>query len=318
MGGHYPTVEDRTLKGRTNSDHRRHTNFIRESGTIHRKMHVFISYSHKDKSWLQRLQVHLRPLEREAQIEVWADTRIKPGEKWIQEIEGAIASANIAVLLVSADFLASEFIASNELPRLLRAAQQRACTIIPIIVSPCRFQEIKSLEVFQAVNPPSAPLNSMNKSRSEAVLVKVADTIHALASEPVGASERPQTPSEFAGSPEIEALIGDIKIAEWNKAMRAALKVVSMTDAEGKNALFESLLDYQDCPTEDDRFWGAIQTIECTLRLAPQLINHSHLSRMAAHQNFSVRSPRGLDLHGHGTLGSGSRSARYFAQAIRL
>ena len=47
---------------------------------------IFISYSHKDKKWLERLQVHLKPLEREGLFERWDDTMINAGEKWRDEI----------------------------------------------------------------------------------------------------------------------------------------------------------------------------------------------------------------------------------------
>ena len=58
---------------------------------------VFISYSHKDIEWLERLQVHLKPLEREGKIERWDDTLIESGEKWKETIRNAITSAKVAV-----------------------------------------------------------------------------------------------------------------------------------------------------------------------------------------------------------------------------
>ena len=66
-----------------------------------------------------------------------------------------------AVLLVSADFLASDFIADNELPPLLVAAENEGVIILPVIVSPCLFTNVPALARFQAVNLPSKPLSAL-------------------------------------------------------------------------------------------------------------------------------------------------------------
>ncbi len=124
---------------------------------------LFISYSHADTEWLERLQVHLKPLEREGRLERWDDTRIAPGEKWHQAIRDAIASAKVAVLLVSADFLASDFIATDELPPLLTAAEQDGAVVLPLILSPSWFERMPRLAQFQSVNPPSKPLIGLTR-----------------------------------------------------------------------------------------------------------------------------------------------------------
>ena len=138
---------------------------------------VFISYSHQDHEWLKRLRVHLRPLEREYDVEIWDDSRIAAGAKWRDEIARTIETTKVAVLLVSADFLGSDFIASDELPPLLKAAEEEGALILPVILSPSRFSKTKTLADFQAVNPPSKPLIDMPKGEQEAVFVKVAEII---------------------------------------------------------------------------------------------------------------------------------------------
>lgn len=140
---------------------------------------VFVSYSHADKTWLRRLQVHLKPLERLGSISLWDDTRLKPGSHWQREIEQELDQARVAVLLISADFLASDFITTNELPRLLAAAETRGTLILPIIVSPCRFGQTPSLSRFQAINAPSHPLVRMGRAGREEAFVAVADRIEA-------------------------------------------------------------------------------------------------------------------------------------------
>src|SRR3954470_17624379 len=76
---------------------------------------VFISYSHADRTWLERLKWHLKPLVREGRLDCWDDTRIRPGDDWKREIRTALEKAQVAVLLISARFFASDFIDKNEL-----------------------------------------------------------------------------------------------------------------------------------------------------------------------------------------------------------
>ena len=137
---------------------------------------VFVSYSHADAKWLTGMRTHLKPLERRGVIALWDDTKIKPGTHWREEIQSALESAKVAVLLVSADFLASDFIATNELPPLLNAAKERGTLILALIVRPCRFEKTE-LAQFQSVNPPSKPLSTLPSSRREEWYVKLSGII---------------------------------------------------------------------------------------------------------------------------------------------
>ena len=137
---------------------------------------VFISYSHKDKKWLERLQVMLAPLKRKAKIKVWADTQIDPGKKWKDEIKQALTSAKVAVLLVSPDFLASEFIHENELPPLLAAAEKEGLTILWVLVSDCSYQWT-AIADYQAAYNPDKPLDLLRPAQRNSALVKIVGSI---------------------------------------------------------------------------------------------------------------------------------------------
>jgi hypothetical protein len=138
---------------------------------------IFISYSHKDTRWVDRLQVHLRPMERDGLIRGWDDRLIMPGRNWRQEIASAIEVAKIAILMISADFLASEFISHNELPPLLQAARNRGTHILPMLVKPSQFLRTPVLSTFQALNSPSRTLIAMRSAEREELFVDVSDRI---------------------------------------------------------------------------------------------------------------------------------------------
>lgn len=148
-----------------------------------KRIRVFVSYSHNDQEWLERLKVHLKPLAKDYEIDVWEDTKIKPGSKWREEISKAVSSANVAVLLISADFLASEFISNNELPPLLKAAEEEGAIILPVIISPSLFTYSIDLAQFQAINDPSKPVIMMSKGEQERVFLKIAEVIYQNAQE---------------------------------------------------------------------------------------------------------------------------------------
>jgi adenylate cyclase len=139
---------------------------------------VFVSYSHQDLEWLAMLRKHLSPYVHAGSLTVWDDTRIGVGDSWKESIVQALRAARVAVLLVSPDFLASDFIRKNELPPLLNAARARGLKIIwlPIVASSYKETPIGGL---QAALSPEKPLDSMPHSEQHQAMVEVCKLIKA-------------------------------------------------------------------------------------------------------------------------------------------
>ncbi|MCP4694489.1 MAG: toll/interleukin-1 receptor domain-containing protein, partial [Desulfobacterales bacterium] len=98
---------------------------------------IFISYSHGDEIWKDRLRLHLGGLEKAGRVSVWHDRMIDPGGKWFPEINKAMESAAAAVCLISAAFLDSDFCMKEEIPYLLERHEKVGMVIFPILVRPC-------------------------------------------------------------------------------------------------------------------------------------------------------------------------------------
>jgi hypothetical protein len=137
---------------------------------------IFFSYSHDDKKWLEQIKLALAPATRSGLISEWDDTQIQPGAKWREEIQAALASAKVAVLLVSNTFLNSEFIASEELPALLEAAKDDGVVICPVVLEDCLY-DYSALKDYQAANDISKPLIALSAAKRNEAISKIARKI---------------------------------------------------------------------------------------------------------------------------------------------
>lgn len=120
---------------------------------------MFISYSNEDIEWLKLLRKHLKPLEKKG-LNVWSDRDIIPGQEWLTEIDKSLDRVKVAVLLVSANFLDSDFIQNQELPRFLKAAERQEITILPVLISACVWEESEIVK-FQSPSDPKQPLEKL-------------------------------------------------------------------------------------------------------------------------------------------------------------
>jgi hypothetical protein len=142
---------------------------------------VFISYSHEDRDWLDRLDVFLKPYKKR-DLNVWSDPYIKVGDKWRRNISVALSRTCVAVLLVTPDFLASDFICDEELPPLLQGADEGSITLVPIPIS-FSDTEISPLARYQFAHPPDDPLDKMRRPDRNPVFVRIVKQIAAAAQE---------------------------------------------------------------------------------------------------------------------------------------
>jgi internalin A len=95
---------------------------------------LFISYSHKDENLRNELQTHLKLLERQRIIDAWDDRRIDAGDEWKRKIDDNLERADIILLLVSADFMASDYCYDEEMTRALERHDNKEARVIPVIV----------------------------------------------------------------------------------------------------------------------------------------------------------------------------------------
>jgi internalin A len=98
---------------------------------------IFFSYSHKDESLRDELETHLKLLQRQGIISVWHDRKILPGTEWDGEIDVNLERAKIILLLISADFIASDYCWDKEVKRALERHEKDEAVVLPIALRKC-------------------------------------------------------------------------------------------------------------------------------------------------------------------------------------
>lgn len=218
---------------------------------------VFISYSREDKLWLEKLRTMLSPLVRQQAISLWDDTQIAPGAVRNAAIEEALAHAKIAVLLVSADFLASNFIYEQQLTPVLKAAAERGLRILWVYLSACMYAETE-IDNYQAAHDLAQPLNTLREAQQELVLLSIAEQIKAIIEPAVSITPEGQITLEYPEGqvPLDSAFYVERPPIEANCYRHVlndgALIRIKAPKLMGKTSLLARMLDYaskQECRT---------------------------------------------------------------------
>jgi len=107
------------------------------------QLKIFLSYSHKDKEHKDVFLSHFSSIARTENVSIWTDVEIGAGTQWDAVISQQLCSADIVILLVSANFIASEYIYNRELAKALEMQELSKVWIIPVMLSNCSITDMK-------------------------------------------------------------------------------------------------------------------------------------------------------------------------------
>jgi hypothetical protein len=146
---------------------------------------IFICYAHEDEDQRQELVKHLRGLKLQGLIDVWYDRNISPGAEWEREIETHLSEAQIILLLISSDFVSSDYIQTYELERAMKKHERGEAIVVPIILRPVYWQGAPFGKL-QALPTDGKPIKSASWYSSDEAFFNVTEGIRNLIEEFTG------------------------------------------------------------------------------------------------------------------------------------
>ena len=158
---------------------------------------VFFCYAHEDEPLLKTLKKYLTPMQRLGLIAIWYDRDISAGTEWAQEISEKLNTAQIILLLVSPDFMASDYCYGVEMKRALERHQRKEARVIPVILRQIDWQDI--LGDIQALPTDAIPVLSPLWHSPDDAFYDVAQGIRKVVMQltPPPASASPAVPGEI-------------------------------------------------------------------------------------------------------------------------
>jgi len=141
---------------------------------------IFLSYSHHDEEEKRQLVAHLNVLRHDG-VDLWLDDHLAGGDDWEREVMERVEGASIAVLLVSENYLNSQFILESELPALQRRRDGGRLTIFPIIAKPCAWRQVPWLRAMNVRPKNGVPVWDGDEAEAGKRLAALADEIAGLA-----------------------------------------------------------------------------------------------------------------------------------------
>jgi TIR domain len=155
---------------------------------VSKSIHIFCCYTHTDREFLDALKKHLQPLLRRGFIDLWSDTDIGPGMQWEEEINTHLEKANIILLLVSADFVSSDYCYSNELRKAMNLHFAAKARVVPIILRPVLWS-MTEFGKLQALPTHAIPIASSSWSTPDDAYLDIVENVRRMVEELLGNDE---------------------------------------------------------------------------------------------------------------------------------
>lgn len=162
---------------------------------------VFISSSRVDAGWKALLLKQLYVLREEGLINIWEDRHVEPGADWHRDIQEAIKSASAAVLIITANFLTSEYILNVEVPALLGRRKADGLPIFPLIAEPCAWEKVAWLREMNLCTLAGRPLSAGDGNQINDYLAALAPRILEAARAASGPENPPRGDVEVSHLP---------------------------------------------------------------------------------------------------------------------
>jgi hypothetical protein len=192
-------------------------------------MRAFISYSHQDSAALDRLHVHLANLQREGRIETWYDREILAGDVLDDEINQELEVADLFLLMVSPDFIASNYCVENEMRFALQRHDAGEVRVVPIIVEPCDWAAMPQLRQLKAIPKDGVPISEWANANTAYLDVvqeirRIVDAVEIETPELAGDEFVPTAPQHGIPRYRVQRDFDEIDRGEYRDAAFATIK----------------------------------------------------------------------------------------------
>ena len=256
--------------------------------TLIERRELFISYSHLDRSWLERLRKNLKRLENRYGLQHWDDSRLQAGDLWRKEIEQALARAKVALLLVSPDFLASDFIDGVELPPLFKAAELEGLKILWVHLRPAYWEIHEDIAKYQRVIPRSRAVSLLSDAEQDEAMVQIAKEIQSAFTQIEAQREALQKAAEAEALASTQAEARRREDEERREAVRK--EEVQKQEARRQREEIDSLQRLHaenEARSEADRLRKIVEQLEAEKKELQGRVNQANPSQ-GTHQDLSL------------------------------